>query len=971
MGGRADSAIIKPINKADVHRICSGQVILDLSSAVKELVENSLDAGASSIEVKLKEYGGESFEVGDNGCGISPDNYQSVTLKYHTSKISAFSDLQSLTSFGFRGEALSSLCALGDVTIVTRTRHETVGTQLTFDHSGLISSQKSMARQIGTTVTVTKLFSSLPVRYKEFSRNIRREYGRLLSLLHAYALIAKGVRIVCTNVTGKNAKNVVLRTQGSGSIKDNIVTVFGTKTLACLDPLDICVSDGCRLEGFLSKPGSGSGRASGDRQFVYVNGRPVDMPKVTKLLNELYKSYNSQQYPMVILNFILPTTAYDVNVTPDKRKIFLHDEGLLMSALRESLEKYYAPNKYTYAINNFESDSQLGHTCRALLSSQNAETKEPSSVEDCEMIENVNDKGNPNLEENRPNVSNEELLQESSGQAVQEDVDALNQKDDDVLTETMSDACDHKASTPLVDFISLQCGNSAYKLETPVKQAKSSTVKAEKSSLVQAAKDAMSSHMKPVQSKLTGFVTQNKRQHEEGSSLSEEPVLKKWSFCSEGKTNTMNKETKKVSRLGSCSGKDVCAVRNSTSKGEDQSDSKAIQNSREDMCPRVESFEQLSEVQRGSLQVEGDQYAGLESIDLENLESEVPAKDVNKVVRSPAISEQTTGMRADGVIAYDGTKLKSDTHTDNEDITNAHIGKNDKIVAQFDINKCRLKSSMGFLGCSLRASSQKKDKGHKKRHYAAATLAKGSVIEDGAEKEASLAAATRELERSFNKEDFGKMKVIGQFNLGFIIAKIDEDLFIIDQHASDEKYNFERLSQTTILNRQPLLRPLALELSAAEEVTIALHLDTFRKNGFDFVEDIDAPPGRRFLLSAVPYSQNITFGVEDVQELLSILADAPAPPTSEVSCSRDCSDVCSNSYKKATSQSISSLCPSKVRAMLASRACRSSVMIGDALCKKDMETILQHLSTLNSPWNCPHGRPTMRHLVDMATVYRR
>lgn len=970
MGGRADLSIIKPISKADVHRICSGQVILDLSSAVKELVENSLDAGASSIEVKLKEYGGESFEVGDNGCGISPDNYQSLTLKYHTSKISAFSDLQSLTSFGFRGEALSSLCALGHVIIVTRTKHETVGTQLTFDHSGQISSQKTMARQIGTTVTVTKLFSSLPVRYKEFNRNIRREYGRLLSLLHAYALIAKGVRLVCTNMTGKSSKNFVLRTPGSGSIKDNIVTVFGTKTLACLDPLDICVSDGCRLEGFLSKPGSGSGRSSGDRQFIYVNGRPVDMPKVTKLLNELYRSYNSQQYPMVILNFILPTTAYDVNVTPDKRKIFLHDEGPLMSALRESLEKNYAPNKYTYAINNFQSDSQLGHACFPLLSSQTAETKEPS-VEDCEITENLIDKGDSILEENRPNIYNEELLQEFTEEAVQEDVDTLNQNADDVLTETISDACDRKACTPLVDFRSLQCGSSSYKLETPVKQAKSSIVQAEKSSLVRAAKDALISHMKPVQSKLTGFVTQNKRQCEEGSLLSEEPLLKKWSFCSEAKTNSTKKETIKVSRLGFCSGKDVCAVRNSTSKSEDQGDIQAIQNSGEDICPRVESFEQLSEKQGGSLQVEGDQYVGLKSIASENLETKFPTNDVNTVVSSQPLSEQTTGMRTDGVIAYDGTKLKSDTDLDNEDINDAHMEKKDIMVAQFDINRCRLKSSRGLLGCGLKAGSQKKDKGHKKRHYAAATLAKGSVIEDGAEKEASLAAATRELERSFNKEDFKRMKVIGQFNLGFIIAKIDEDLFIIDQHASDEKYNFERLSQTTILNRQPLLRPLTLELSAAEEVTMAMHLDTFRRNGFDFVEDISAPPGRRFLLSAVPYSQNITFGVGDVQELLSILADAPAQPTSEVSGSLECSDVCSNSYKKATSQSISALCPSRVRAMLASRACRSSVMIGDALCKKDMETILQHLSTLNSPWNCPHGRPTMRHLVDLTTVYRR
>eukprot|EP00250_Pteridium_aquilinum_P031931 c44604_g1_i1 orf=183-524(+) len=104
--------VIKPIDKASVHRICSGQVILDLSMAVKELVENSLDAGSTSIEIKLKDYGAESFEVADNGCGVSPDNYQALTLKYHTSKISEFADLQSLSSFGFRGEALSSLCAL-------------------------------------------------------------------------------------------------------------------------------------------------------------------------------------------------------------------------------------------------------------------------------------------------------------------------------------------------------------------------------------------------------------------------------------------------------------------------------------------------------------------------------------------------------------------------------------------------------------------------------------------------------------------------------------------------------------------------------------------------------------------------------------------------------------------------------------------------------------------------------------------
>lgn len=108
---------------------------------------------------------------------------QVLALKHHTSKLIDFPDLQSLTTFGFRGEALSSLCALGNLTVETRTKNESVATHLTFDHSGLLRDEKKTARQIGTTVTVKKLFSNLPVRSKEFSRNIRKEYGKLISLL--------------------------------------------------------------------------------------------------------------------------------------------------------------------------------------------------------------------------------------------------------------------------------------------------------------------------------------------------------------------------------------------------------------------------------------------------------------------------------------------------------------------------------------------------------------------------------------------------------------------------------------------------------------------------------------------------------------------------------------------------------------------------------------------------------------------
>lgn len=128
---------IQAIDTVSIHRICSSQVVVDLATAVKELVENSLDAGATIIEVKLVEHGADSIEVHDNACGIDPENYAGLVLKHHTSKMEQFEDLSNLSSFGFRGEALNSLCELSESFLVTTKRPvDPVGKQLSFDRLG-------------------------------------------------------------------------------------------------------------------------------------------------------------------------------------------------------------------------------------------------------------------------------------------------------------------------------------------------------------------------------------------------------------------------------------------------------------------------------------------------------------------------------------------------------------------------------------------------------------------------------------------------------------------------------------------------------------------------------------------------------------------------------------------------------------------------------------------------------------------
>nr|QDO16351.1 PMS1-like protein [Lingulodinium polyedra] len=237
----------------------------------------------------------------------------------------------------------------------------------------------------------------------------------------------------------------------------------------------------------------------------------------------------------------------------------------------------------------------------------------------------------------------------------------------------------------------------------------------------------------------------------------------------------------------------------------------------------------------------------------------------------------------------------------------------------------------------------------------------------------------------FDKSCFSQMRVIGQFNLGFIIAALrtkgkDDDepgragaaapagslqLFIIDQHASDEKFRFEGLNRESRIDRQPLVTPHHLQLTPAQEQLAESHRQVFQLNGFELRRDEARPPGRRLRLASLPSCQGLVFGEKDVHDLLYNLEEAEAeqsrPSTQDASARGGLLDL---SGHRALWSSTALPRPPKVWQLLACRACRGAVMIGKALRVAEMEKILANLSSLQQPWNCPHGRPTMRHLID-------
>jgi len=216
--------------------------------------------------------------------------------------------------------------------------------------------------------------------------------------------------------------------------------------------------------------------------------------------------------------------------------------------------------------------------------------------------------------------------------------------------------------------------------------------------------------------------------------------------------------------------------------------------------------------------------------------------------------------------------------------------------------------------------------------------------------ETSAAAAAESspeerLSLTVSKTDFADMHIPGQFNLGFVLAtRNNADLFIIDQHASDEKYNFERLQANTVVQNQCLVQARTLQITAIEEEIILERNEALLNNGFlvDVDTSGDSPVGQRCKLISLPMSREVTFDISDLEELISLLADTPVSASTE------------NTPR-----------PTKVRRMFAMRACRSSIMVGKTLTLKQMRSLVRKMGQIDKPWNCPHGRPTMRHVCGL------
>ena len=754
------------------------------------------------------------------------------------------------------------------------------------------------------------------------------------------------------------------------------------------------------VQGHVSRPNFGEGRQQPDRQMFFVNSRPCGLPQMAKIFNEVYKAYNLSQSPFVFANIVLDTNAYDVNVSPDKRTILLHDQEDLLETLRSSLTKLFDSQDHTVPQSQ-NLKQTLPHfkqltVQQSIPANQDHDKDEPISVQGAEHSDNDSADEGPNgrsigglIESFATRDTEERSKRQYILERKRKGSDEVS-KQKQKLVRRLTKAAESGVSPgspgayPNLDDLGTvedpkqraqrsdenrpetrsstdedHCVPSTTKLNDTTA---STTPSPPTSSIVQNAYNRMRPRrISPEVAEVT--VGDNTTTMVLGPTASELRTAKPEMGIIRGKSGASHTFSSSLKAFAAPGAGSV------ESYGEDEDDEE------EDSQHDLESISQVDEVTSYNSDTQ-----------------EITSKPVSIVSGSPESLEQDRlhevtdeiGAIEDHEHPKDSSENGQDQESDEEYLDDVAKKRKDEARVAYLVQKAEeaaarpTEDNIHRAHSILKGGSSRKDTTRDLTQIIEASamqiitkrrFLKASVNRMGSTKDASTAvrpvlpstiSPEDRLSLTVAKTDFLEMHIVGQFNLGFILAlrspfsssfaeMRSNDLFVIDQHASDEKINFERLQRYTIMQTQRLVRPLPLDLTAIEEEVILENQEALEANGFGVSIDASSDRvGKRCHLVSLPMSQNTVFTLSDLEELIALLAENPPAQMSA-----------SGQHGKSIPR------PTKIRKIFASRACRSSVMIGDPLTRKQMAAQVGRMGGIEKPWNCPHGRPTMRHVLDL------
>ena len=685
-----------------------------------------------------------------------------------------------------------------------------------------------------------------------------------------------------------------------------------------------------KIEGLISKaPDTVTNQiVARELQFFSLNGRPVDMPKISRAIGDAWRGFDtssassSKRRPACVLSITLPNSMCDVNLSPDKREVLISEEHLICTILYDHLvtlwsnqtKGKFVQNEVETMSNKKRSAAEMHQTSITQYQSEQSNVK-PSA-------ESPNFQRGPKMRRRNAFVNSFDNIGTASSDPTSEHNNTKKSLEMIGTPVVLQHSTEEIAETQKNDVIPTVSG-STFKIDPNLSQKILEKSRKEETRWEELKR------------------TFNRKQYDE--QLNQIRQLKKID-----KENKSNSEQNNGIQNKSTFSDDIqheSSVPQLNEHSQKHTPMKQMKDSRSTQGQKYEIAKNSRKSESCVIKDRKDSLFFSQSVD------EGKSKNMNKLDMDDKKNRVQENRNLPNESSSSGVVWSIFSGTD-QIISMSKAAKEKAIKRKkYQENKISPKTTSSDHTQGLPANS-------------------GTSTDTNKEEEKTV---------SLLKDDFLTMSVIGQFNMGFILAQCkNNNLWILDQHACDEKYNFEKLIATTKFHEQKLIAPLPMELSPSEEDCILENMSLFEEHGFRFEYDDTKPPRHRLSLTALPYSGSggdgrkaVQFGKEDVGALCSLLgADGESSSSGFVSGSgtgADGSGLSGNNavrrYAGRNGGSIIRL--PKVVAMFASRSCRSSVMIGDALSSSQMTKIIRRLHGVEQPWDCPHGRPTLRHVKNI------
>lgn len=851
------SSLIKQIDQDSIRFIAAGEKINDIETAIRELIENSIDAEAKNIEIRLARFGIDAIEVEDNGFGIDEKNFDSLGIRYHTSKINDYKKLQnSLKTFGFRGEALSCLCNISNVTITTKTKLSPTGWKLIFKKDGTINKKERVGRDHGTTVIVKNLFQSLPVRKRQLETNAKKQYDKIVKLVYEHVLARPHIKFtLCKKNAAKKEKDF---THGGSTLEGCIITIYGIKLQESLIPIKQASSNKTKMmETEMEIKTAVEEGENNQAENNSSNSRDI-------ITNQESNSSNNNAC-------VIPHQDKGEELKLTNPTANAPSSGEFFKRSRRTRPAREPPE---YKIYGYISKVGLGRNstdCQFLFIN-----KKPCDIPRLSRL----------INETYKNYSRDQypfycLFIEVQNWAADFNVPrkrAVILQEEDKLCDIVRESLEEMYS-PLKPASQRSCPIAQIPMLSMPKQNGSSS-----NSINVESKDEKSTVVAAIENGPSPAHVENeapRESHKLGPNVESIPDLFEHSYSKRARTTTPNKPTNNRSPL-----------KNSTAG------TSPLPGFRSGLDVLIEEADTTNQKNGAN----NDASIKNSSVSSTNKQTVSPGTGSKKVASpNKPVPPPLPPCRFQQV----------------EMIQNGDL----KVRIEY----------LEDLGTALEQERAQRKTSEDSKQFSFAIHPKFNTV------------AEEQLKFNLDKKSFQDMQILGQFNRGFIITRLNKHIFIIDQHATDERANYEDQLDKSPLEKQVMVHPKPLFLNLIQENAILNNMDAFAKRGFEFTVNKENLLGYRVMLTSTSICKGVGkdeyLGKEDIEELIDVITESPSR--------------------------LESYTLKKVRDVAASRACRKSVMIGDSLTWQQMSSIVEKMANLQNPWVCAHNRPTIRHLMDI------